>query len=109
MTVKAKQARGKYPTLRFRAKNILGFAAVLAILAVSMAFDYLGFDIFYRTHGSGPHLLLIHGYPFNTWDWEPLWPELTQHFIHVIAADMLGFGFSDKPRRHRYSLMEQAA
>ena len=24
-------------------------------------FDYLGFDIFYRTEGSGPPLLLIHG------------------------------------------------
>ena len=31
-------------------------------------FDYLGFDVFYRVEGSGPHLLLIHGYPFNSWD-----------------------------------------
>lgn len=27
-------------------------------------FDYLGFDVFYRKQGSGPTLLLIHGYPF---------------------------------------------
>ncbi|UPK26768.1 methyl-accepting chemotaxis protein [Bradyrhizobium sp. 195] len=33
-----------FPTLRFRAKIILGFAVVLAISAGSMAFSYLGFE-----------------------------------------------------------------
>ena len=41
-------------------------------------FDYLGFDIFYRVDGralgDGPVLLLIHGYPFNSFDWAPIWP-----------------------------------
>ncbi|WP_284265536.1 methyl-accepting chemotaxis protein [Bradyrhizobium iriomotense] len=36
--------RAIVPTLRFRAKIILGFAAVLVILAVSMAAAYLGFE-----------------------------------------------------------------
>ncbi len=43
MTVKAKKS-ANFPTLRFRAKIILGFAAVLVILAGSMAFAYLGFE-----------------------------------------------------------------
>ncbi len=43
MTVKAKKS-AIFPTLRFRAKIILGFAAVLVILAGSMAFAYLGFE-----------------------------------------------------------------
>jgi hypothetical protein len=30
--------------------------------AAGKCFDYLGFNIFYRTEGSGPTLLLIHGY-----------------------------------------------
>ncbi len=34
----------RMPTLRFRAKIILGFAAVLAITAASMGFAYLGFE-----------------------------------------------------------------
>jgi methyl-accepting chemotaxis protein len=34
----------KLPTLRFRAKIMLGFAVVLAISAVSMGFAYLGFE-----------------------------------------------------------------
>ena len=39
-----KKGRLTLPTLRFRAKIILGFVAVLAILAASMAFAYYGFE-----------------------------------------------------------------
>ncbi|MDT5016601.1 MAG: hypothetical protein QOD39_2761 [Mycobacterium sp.] len=70
-------------------------------------FDYLGFNIFYRTEGHGSHLLLIHGYPFNTWDWAPLWDRLTERFT-VIAPDMLGMGFSDKPVAYEYTVHDHA-
>ncbi|OBF37688.1 alpha/beta hydrolase [Mycobacterium sp. ACS1612] len=70
-------------------------------------FDYLGFDIFYRVEGSGPHLVLIHGYPFNTWDWAPLWDRLTARFT-VVAPDMLGMGFSAKPVAYEYSVHDHA-
>lgn len=70
-------------------------------------FDYLGFDVFYRLEGSGPPLLLIHGYPFNSWDWAPIWPTLVERFT-VIAPDMLGMGFSDKPFRYGYSVHDHA-
>jgi pimeloyl-ACP methyl ester carboxylesterase len=75
--------------------------------AAGQYFDYLGFDIFYRTQGHGPHLLLIHGYPFNTWDWAPLWDRLTERFT-VIAPDMLGMGFSDKPAAYEYTVHDHA-
>jgi pimeloyl-ACP methyl ester carboxylesterase len=70
-------------------------------------FDYLGFDIFYRVEGSGPPLLLIHGYPFNSFDWEPIWPTLTRRFT-VIAPDMMGMGFSAKPVAYEYSVHDHA-
>lgn len=70
-------------------------------------FDYLGFDIFYRVEGSGPPLLLIHGYPFNSFDWAPIWPTLTQRFT-VIAPDMMGMGFSAKPVAYQYSVHDHA-
>jgi pimeloyl-ACP methyl ester carboxylesterase len=70
-------------------------------------FDYLGFDIFYKVQGSGPPLLLIHGYPFNTWDWALIWPALTERFT-VIAPDMIGMGFSDKPVVYGYSVHDHA-
>ena len=75
--------------------------------AAGQYFDYLGFDIFYRVAGSGPSLLLIHGYPFNSWDWSLIWPTLTERFT-VIAPDMIGMGFSDKPVAYEYSVPDHA-
>ena len=75
--------------------------------AAGTYFDYLGFDIFYRVEGSGPHLLLIHGYPFNTFDWAPIWDRLTARFT-VIAPDMIGMGFSAKPVAYQYSVHDHA-
>lgn len=72
-------------------------------------FDFNTHSIFYQRHGQGATaLLLIHGFPTASWDWEPVWPTLCAQFEHVLAPDLLGFGFSAKPPRHRYSLMEQA-
>jgi pimeloyl-ACP methyl ester carboxylesterase len=70
-------------------------------------FDYLGFNVFYRTAGSGPTLLLIHGYPFNSWDWARIWDALVERFT-VVAPDMLGMGFSDKPVAYGYSVHDHA-
>jgi pimeloyl-ACP methyl ester carboxylesterase len=70
-------------------------------------FDYLGFNIFYRVEGAGPALLLIHGYPFNSWDWSLIWPTLIGRFT-VIAPDMIGMGFSDKPVAYEYSVHDHA-
>lgn len=54
-----------------------------------------------------PVLMLIHGFPTSSWDWHLVWPALTERF-RLVALDMLGFGLSDKPRRHVYSILEQA-
>ncbi len=70
-------------------------------------FAFEGHPIFYRDEGQGDVLVLIHGYPTASWDWHLLWPELTRRY-RVIAPDMLGFGFSAKPLRHAYSILEQA-
>ncbi len=46
--------------------------------------------------GSGPPLLLIHGWPEFWWTWEPVMRLLAARFT-VIAPDLRGFGDSDKP------------
>lgn len=46
--------------------------------------------------GSGPPLLLLHGYPQNHLMWHKIAPELSQHF-HVICPDLRGYGDSSKP------------
>lgn len=68
-----------------------------------------GHRIFVRIDGppAAPALLLIHGFPTASWDWCKLWPGLTAHH-RVIAFDLLGLGFSAKPRGHDYRVAEQA-
>lgn len=75
-------------------------------LAGGSYFDFHGRNIFYRREGRGPTLLCTHGYPTSCWDWHKLLPELSRHF-DVVLVDMLGFGLSDKPIGHAYSLFEQ--
>ncbi|MBV9110802.1 MAG: alpha/beta fold hydrolase, partial [Gemmatimonadetes bacterium] len=76
-------------------------------LAGGRFFDYLGYEVFHRVEGDGPPLLLIHGYPFGSFDWVRIWPALTARF-RVIAPDMLGMGFSAKPVRYEYSVHDHA-
>ncbi|WP_397449734.1 alpha/beta fold hydrolase [Pseudomonas sp. NA-150] len=70
-------------------------------------FSFRGHAIRYWAAGQGEPLLLIHGFPTAGWDWHYLWQPLIQHY-KVIVCDMLGFGDSDKPAGHHYSLLEQA-
>uniref|UniRef100_A0A671RN09 Mesoderm-specific transcript homolog protein-like n=1 Tax=Sinocyclocheilus anshuiensis TaxID=1608454 RepID=A0A671RN09_9TELE len=76
-------------------------------------FTFRGNNIFYKESvgvvGSSDVLLLLHGFPTSSYDWYKIWDSLTQRFNRVIALDFLGFGFSDKPRLHRYSIFEQAS
>jgi pimeloyl-ACP methyl ester carboxylesterase len=70
-------------------------------------FTFNGHAIRYWTAGEGEPLLLLHGFPTASWDWHYLWQPLAMRY-RLIACDMLGFGDSAKPQRHRYSLLEQA-
>lgn len=47
--------------------------------------------------GEGPPLLLLHGIGDSARTWEHLLPVLSQRYT-VIAPDLLGHGFSDRPR-----------
>jgi len=50
----------------------------------------------YVTAGKGEPLLLLHGTRKNHYYWYKLVPLLTEHFT-VIAPDLRGFGYCDKP------------
>jgi pimeloyl-ACP methyl ester carboxylesterase len=70
-------------------------------------FTWRGHEIFYRVEGAGEPLLLIHGFPTASWDYAPIWPALVARH-RVLTLDMIGFGFSAKPRGFAYSIMAQA-
>ena len=70
-------------------------------------FDWQSHSIFYRDQGAGETLLCIHGFPTSSFDWRAMWPSLKKHY-RVISLDLLGFGYSSKPRRNNYSVLQQA-
>ena len=64
-------------------------------------------NVFVRSApGDDPTILLLHGYPSSSFDYQQVVPHLAERAW--LTLDFLGFGLSDKPRPHRYSLLEQA-
>lgn len=55
-----------------------------------------GTDIAYVTAGSGPPLLLLHGFPQCKAMWARVAPQLTDRYT-VVCADLRGYGDSGKP------------
>ena len=52
-------------------------------------------------------MTMLHGFPSSSHDWARAAPQLvTEHAL--LLPDFLGFGASDKPADHHYSLTEQA-
>ena len=50
-------------------------------------------EIAYRIGGSGPPLLLLHGYPQTSYMWRRVAPALAERFT-VVASDLRGYGDS---------------
>ncbi len=69
--------------------------------------EFRGHDIHtFFQDGEGPLLVLLHGFPTSSYDWRDVVPLLPGR--KVLAFDFLGFGLSDKPRDHNYTLSWQA-
>lgn len=63
--------------------------------------------IFTRVEGAGPWCTLLHGFPTSSFDWHRVWGALVAR-RRLLTFDFLGFGDSDKPSDHDYSIHEQA-
>ncbi len=72
--------------------------------------EVLGRRLFVRRRGGGEGtlLLFLHGFPSSSYDWRPLL-ELRPVGEATLCFDFLGFGLSEKPREHEYTLAWQAA
>src|SRR3954467_2181155 len=66
-----------------------------------------GHEIAYRTGGTGPVVLLVHGMAGSSSTWTPVLDDLAEH-VTVVVPDLPGHGRSDKPRGD-YSLGAQAS
>src|SRR5438067_3316767 len=56
-----------------------------------------GLRLHYAEIGAGPLVVLLHGFPECWYMWRNLLPRLAERF-HVVAPDMRGYNWSDKPR-----------
>jgi non-heme chloroperoxidase len=54
-------------------------------------------DLYYEDHGSGPPVVLIHGYPLSGRAWDKQVPVLLEAGHRVITYDRRGFGKSSRP------------
>ena len=71
-------------------------------------YSILNKNIFVIDEGTSKNVLVIlHGYPTSSVDYEKVLPDLSKHF-RIVIHDHLGFGFSDKPDSYTYSLIDQA-
>jgi pimeloyl-ACP methyl ester carboxylesterase len=74
---------------------------------VRVALGAAAYRIYVRVEGEGPWLTFLHGFPTCSWDFAKVsGPLRASH--RLLLFDFLGFGDSDKPRGHDYSLFEQA-
>jgi haloalkane dehalogenase len=66
-----------------------------------------GGTLAYHDVGSGPAVLLLHGFPASSYLWRQLIPALAP-FHRVLAPDLLGLGDSDKPADAAFDILAQA-
>ena len=70
--------------------------------------DCNGRKIFVVRLGNGPiKLLCLHAFPTSSFDYSQMIPHFSSQF-ELILFDFLGYGFSDKPQKYPYSLLEFA-
>jgi pimeloyl-ACP methyl ester carboxylesterase len=58
---------------------------------------FRGRKVHVEEHGSGPPLLLLHGFAASTYSFHQLVPLLAGHF-RVVAVDYYGFGYTERPK-----------
>jgi len=67
--------------------------------------DANGIRIHVAEQGSGPLVLLCHGFPESWYSWRHQLSALSQAGFHAVAPDMRGYGGTDRPAEiERYTL-----
>ena len=72
--------------------------------------DIDGVRLHYQDAGDlkAPAVVLIHGFASSTLVWSKVFLDLAAAGFRVIAPDMLGYGYSGKPRNGEYTIGGQA-
>ena len=71
-------------------------------------FEHGELRVFYRRSGEGAEpVFCLHGFPAASFDYHKIWLPLSARF-DLLAFDMIGYGFSSKPREWGYRTFDQA-
>ena len=72
--------------------------------------DVEGVRVHYQEAGrvDAPPLILVHGFCASTFVWSDVLLPVAEAGLRVIAPDLAGYGFSEKPRRGEYTIEAQA-
>lgn len=85
-------------------KDVLHHAAYSKFINVG------GVRVHYQEAGGRdvPTVVLIHGFTASNFVWRDVFLPLAEAGYHVIAPDIVGFGFTEKPRDADYTIEAQA-
>ena len=69
-----------------------------------------GIRVHYQEFGDpgDPPIILLHGYTASVYVWKTTAPMLAEAGFHVLAIDLVGFGYTGKPRSFDYRIQSQA-
>lgn len=69
-----------------------------------------GMRVHYQDFGKedNPPIVMIHGFTASNFIWSDVVKPVASNGFRVIAPDLIGYGFSDKPRKFEYTIDAQA-
>ncbi len=77
--------------------SLTPYKEAIAKLPPENFLTFQGRKIYVEEHGSGPPLLLLHGFAASTYSFHKLVPLLAGHF-RVVTMDYYGFGYTERPK-----------
>jgi pimeloyl-ACP methyl ester carboxylesterase len=69
-----------------------------------------GIRVHYQDFGKEdePPVVMIHGFTASNYIWSDVVKPVASHGFRVVTPDLIGFGFSEKPREFEYTIDAQA-
>jgi len=88
---------GSFFALLTGCAQLIPYEDAIAKLPKENFLTFRGRKIYVEEHGSGPPLLLLHGFAASSYSFHKLVPQLAGHF-RVVAVDYYGFGYTERPK-----------
>lgn len=77
--------------------SLTPYAELVAGLPPAGFVEVAGQRVWVEDHGSGPAVVMLHGFGASSYSWRAVDEELAKDF-RVLALDLSGFGFTERPR-----------